>query len=446
MNSIKPVSVLPTLGVLLILVLSGCSSKADDPGSFFWSGAVTTESVVVRAKVELDSGRVRLAVSLSEDLSKPIFSEFAAADVAKSNRVVSLAVSGLQTDTQYYYAVEVDGVLGDEVGRFKTFAEGAFSYTIAFGACAGDKNGERGSGGSNHLVFDTIRGHEPLFYMNTGDLHYSDIGKNDPKLFREAYESLFTSQRQSRLYREYPFVYMWDDHDYGPNNSSGDSRSKPSSQRVYRQYVPHYPLAVKGDLGPIYQAFSAGRVRFILTDLRSEKSPRSMVDGKTKTMLGPVQKAWLKKELLDARDTHKLTVWVSGVPWVDADDPEDSDRWNGYAAERAELSNFIRKNNINNICMLSGDAHMLAIDDGSNNVYADGASKGFPVFHAAALDRTGSVKGGPYSHGTFPGGGQFGLMTVTDTGGPTVTVTWSGRNHEDVEIVSHKFTSPYELE
>ncbi len=441
----KKLYLLLILGVFLTLS-SGCSSKAGDLDSFIWCGAVTEETVAVRAKVESDSDRVRLAISRSPDMSEPVFSEFAAADMATNNRVVSLAVGGLQADTQYYYAVEVDGAIGDEVGRFRTFAEGAFSYSIAIGSCAGDASGERGGGGSNHLVFDTIRGHEPLFYMNTGDLHYSDIGRNKPELFREAYESVIASPRQRRLYQEIPFVYMWDDHDYGPNNSSGDSQSKPASQQTYRQYVPHYPLAVKGDIGPIYQAFTAGRVRFLLTDLRSEKSPRSMADSKTKTMLGAAQKAWLKKELLDARETHKLIVWVSGVPWVDADDPEDSDRWNGYATERSELAIFIKKNNINNLCMLSGDAHMLAIDDGSNNVYADGVSKGFPVFHAAALDRSGSVKGGPYSHGTFPGGGQFGLMTITDAGGPTITVTWSGRNHEDVEIVSHEFTSPYVLE
>jgi hypothetical protein len=92
--------------------------------------------------------------------------------------------------------------------------------------------------------------------------------------------------------------------------------------------------------------------------------------------------------------------------------------------------------------MLSGDAHMLAADDGSNNVFAsDGAGPAFPVFHAAALDRPGAVKGGPYSEGAYPGGGQFGLLTVTDAGG-SVTVRFSGRTWEDEELVSHEFTVP----
>ena len=70
--------------------------------------------------------------------------------------------------------------------------------------------------------------------------------------------------------------------------------------------------------------------------------------------------------------------------------------------------------------MISGDAHMVAIDDGSHSGYAHGGRDGFPVFHAAALESSGSVKGGPYSHGNRAGGpgngiagrGQFGPFEV----------------------------------
>jgi hypothetical protein len=90
--------------------------------------------------------------------------------------------------------------------------------------------------------------------------------------------------------------------------------------------------------------------------------------------------------------------------------------------------------------MLSGDAHMLAIDDGSNNTFASNGGPGFPVFHAAALDRHGSVKGGPYSEGTDAGGGHFGLMTVNDDGGSEIEIIWSGRNYKDEELMRHRFT------
>ncbi len=42
-------------------------------------------------------------------------------------------------------------------------------------------------------------------------------------------------------------------------------------RQAYREVVPHYPLVHAGD-GPINQAFTIGRVRFVLTDNRSERS------------------------------------------------------------------------------------------------------------------------------------------------------------------------------
>src|SRR5437764_312231 len=79
------------------------------------------------------------------------------------------------------------------------------------------------------------------------------------------------------------------------------------------------------------------------------------------------------------------------------------------------------------------DAHMLAIDDGTNADFATGGGMPIPVFQAAALDRKGSDKGGPFSHGTKPGRGQFGRMRVKDDG-TKLQVEWTGMN-ADGEIV-----------
>ena len=91
--------------------------------------------------------------------------------------------------------------------------------------------------------------------------------------------------------------------------------------------------------------------------------------------------------------------------------------------------------------MVSGDAHMVAIDDGTNSDYASGGGAGFPVLHAAALDRPGSVKGGPYSDGAFPGGGQYGILAVDDRA-DGVTVTLAGRRWDGTTIVEHRFEIP----
>ena len=158
-------------------------------------------------------------------------------------------------------------------------------------------------------------------------------------------------------------------------------------------------------------------------------------------MLGAAQKEWLKAELLAAKGRYPLIVWVNPDPWIDAAGP-GKDTWGGYDTERREIADFIAENGIDGLLMLSGDAHMLAIDDGTNSDYSTSGSAAFPVFHAAPLDKHGHVKGGPYSEGTYPGSGQFGLVTVNDTGGAEIEVILSGRNWETEEIVGYSFTVP----
>jgi phosphodiesterase/alkaline phosphatase D-like protein len=400
---------------------------------FAWSGAVTPTSATVKAKTFKDSQAVRLVVSPVQDLSNPLYSPYQAAELALNNRVAALTISNLTPNTLYYYGVEVEGVVDQlRQGTFRTFPEGAASFMIAFGSCA--------ETGSAHPIFELIRSLKPLFFMHTGDMHYRDIKINDRSQFRAAFEQVLASPTQSALYRSTPLVYTWDDHDYGPNDSTYLSRSRPAARLTYQEYVPHYPLAAgSGDI-PIYHAFTAGRVRFIVTDLRSERSAKFDPDDASKSMLGAQQKAWLKQELLEAKNSHALIIWVSSVDWLP---PDLSDGWHLYSTEREELANFIKANGIRNLAMIAGDLHMLGIDNGSHADFAEGGGAGFPIFQASPLDRFGFEAEAPYSEGRAAQRGQFGIMNVIDDGGATVRVEWSGRNWQNEELLAYSFTVPY---
>jgi hypothetical protein len=120
---------------------------------------------------------------------------------------------------------------------------------------------------------------------------------------------------------------------------------------------------------------------------------------------------------------------VNSVPWIAS---RGSDTWAGYAREREALANHVARLGLSRrLVMLSGDAHMVALDDGRNSNYATGTAKdapGFFVMHAAPLDRNTSEKGGPYSHGVSRQRGQFGLLEVADTGGDALRVVLSGHD------------------
>lgn len=403
----------------------------DSDVEWIWSGGVTDAAAVVTAKLAVEPDVVRLALSDDGTFADPVWFE----PVAVADRVVRFEPASLTPDVEYRYAVEVDGDLDMvRAGSFRSFPTGPTSFTIAAASCM--------RVGTNGAVFDTIRGLDPLVFLQMGDFHYANIGDDDPGEFRDVLDLQLTRAAPSALFRSTPIGYVWDDHDYGADNADSTSPSRPAAMEVYREYVPHYPL--QGDDAPIGQAFTIGRVRVIMTDTRSARSPAGIPDDGDKTMLGAEQLAWFERELLTAADEFPLIVWVNAVPWIAAAEA-GGDGWNGYATERARIADLIAANDIDGLVMVSGDAHMVAIDDGSNNDFSTVDGDGFPVLHAAALDRPGHVRGGPYSHGTFPGGGQFGVIEVTDVGGDEITVELSGRTWENDELVSYEFTVPVDL-
>jgi hypothetical protein len=403
-----------------------------DSVEWMWAGAASSTGFEVRAKLA-DAGRdARLVVSTGPQLSDAAYSDTTKATEA-TGRAVALRVDGLRPATRYYYGIEVDGRIDDyQRGEIETFPEGAASFRIAFASCART--------GSSGAVFDAIRAADPLLYLITGDVHYENIESGDIGRFRDAYDMLLASPAQAALYRTTPIAYVWDDHDFGGNNSDATSRSKKAARLAYREDVPHYDLAAGDGNEAIYQAFSAGRVRVIMTDTRSEKNAEDAPSGGD-SLLGSRQLAWLKQELATASRTHSLVVWVNSVPWISSGGAS-ADDWGGYAGERREIADFIAATGIRNLVMLSGDAHMIAADDGTNSDYSTARAGGFPVFHAAALDRPGSVKGGPYSQGTYPGAGQFGLLDIEDNGDGPVRVTFRGLDYTGRELVSYTFTPP----
>jgi phosphodiesterase/alkaline phosphatase D-like protein len=159
-------------------------------------------------------------------------------------------------------------------------------------------------------------------------------------------------------------------------------------------------------------------------------------------MLGREQLAWFLSELSEASRHYPVIVWVTSVPWI-ADAEEGADHWGGYAAEREQIAAAIADLEIGGLIVLAGDAHMVAIDDGSSHDYAPNGGASFPVMQAAALDRYGSIKGGPYSEGTYPGGGRFGLLEVEDRG-DVIRIDLTGLTWENEELASLEISVPVE--
>jgi phosphodiesterase/alkaline phosphatase D-like protein len=409
-------------------VLHFARSASAQPWS--WTGGVTESAATVVAELDTNVAASELKLTLSSQGREAT----TLAPHSSRNSIARFALTGLAPDSAYTYVISA----GDRSveGAFRTFPAplAPASFTFALGSCM--------KTGTVSPVFTTIAKHQPRFMLFTGDFHYRDIAENDPEVFLAAYRTQLTSKPVAALLRSTSVAYVWDDHDFGPNDSDSTSPSRVASTAAYRAAVPHYPLR---DDSAIHQAFTFGRARFVMADLRSQRlRPTTRpTAGRGEevigTMMSQAQIDWLKAEIAESARTHAVVFFVSSSPWIDSGTSRDS--WNGYRTQRRELSEFFRARNISNLAILCGDAHAVAFDDGTNSDFSNPPLKGPPVFHAAALDQTPSKKGGPYTHGMSPGQDQFGLVSITDTATQT-TVTFSARNAADDQLITYIWQVP----
>ncbi len=386
-----------------------------------WSGNVTATSATAAVRLNAGGLSVRLLLSRNADLSAPSYFGPVTTQAAAGN-MAKIDATGLLPATTYYYAFEVGGVLRGEAaarGSFRTFPLGAASFKLAFASC-GDFHA------TNQTAYDAILAEQPALFIHMGDFHYSDINSTNVADYRANYDSVLNQPNEAALYRGVALAYMWDDHDFCGNGSDTTSIGRDTARQAYHETVPHYPIAATAG-GTLSQAFTIGRVRVIMTDLRSGADPRGQADTAAKSHLSAAQKAWFKQELISARDAgFPLILWVCTIPWIGAAGSGDDD-WSVFSTERRELANFIRDNSIRNLVLLSGDMHALAYDDGTHSDYADGGGAPMVVLHAAALTSNGSSKGGPYTGGPVPGSQQYGILEITDNGGPSVQCRYTGK-------------------
>ena len=400
--------------ILLGLLFDLCTASATSVLS--WAGALTPTSARLAVRPPGSVGTVLVAER--SDLAAPV------ARLAVTRDTFLADISGLRPDTTYFYGLEGVRV---PPGEFKTPSVSPRApLRVALGSCSWTQ----GNGG----VFESIAALEPrpLAFVHAGDLHYADIAENRLPLFEEAFHQVHLHE-QKELFRTMPIMYTWDDHDYGSNNADGSSASKPAAMAAFRKFVPALLACEQGPFavdcvrdGGIFQAYEIQGVLFILTDLRSQST-----EGST---LGDGQRKWLIGLLARWRE-WRLIVWVSSKPWLGV----GGDSWGSYPDERLLISDAIASAGVRNLIMVAGDAHMLAVDDGSNTDFSSvsgiargnaSARAGFPLFQVAPLAGTGSSKSGPYSHGCmaykFFVNHQFGILDIDDGDEGSVCVTFRG--------------------
>lgn len=397
----------PSLSSLHILLLILWAPVAV-ASPFIMVGAVQSSSAEFRVRGY--SGDLRLTLVDADGVAMPGSSGpvLVASRVLDGNTLIH--TSNLAPSSRFHYALysntTAEGAEADfkknkaTEGYFSTFPlQGTPSnFTFSVGACL--RTGAKTFKLDPPETFDAMAREKPAFFLHQGDLHYDDLVQGTQADFDAAISTTVAAPHFRTLLRSTPIAYIWDDHDFGGNNADSSSASKLASRRSYHANIPHYPFLAQRELDtksangtaqehlaalddvddiPIYQAFAFGRVRFLLTDLRSE----STVGG---DIMSESQMTWLLGEIANASQWG-MVVWISTMAWN-----ANTKGWGSFRKCRTRISNQIADYNVTNLLVLAGDFHGMGFDDGTNTDYSDAnrGSAAFPLGYVNPLGNMGS--------------------------------------------------------
>ena len=259
-----------------------------------------------------------------------------------------IIVDGLDSGTEYKYAI---------YSKKRRFAEGGFTTTptsdeksifkLAFGSCF------HKIGLHNPNLINQILKRKPQAMMVLGDIAVDDR-RNRINMHRSDYLLRDVSEPWRNLSANVPLYASWDDHDYFDNDLSGIPEGFTEEDRTAVREVWQQNWNNPKNVNPvIYFNTHIGPVEVIMLDTRSYRETGRR--GEYGSYLGKEQFNWLKETLKNSEAPFKVI--SSGTMWSDYI-TNGKDSWGTWdTTAREELFNFIEKENISGVLLVSGDRH-----------------------------------------------------------------------------------------
>ena len=258
-------------------------------------------------------------------------------------QIFKSTMNGLSPDTRYQYEVSINGKADPNwKGSFKTapLAGTPTAFRLAITSCM--KIG-RPQGSWNILLEE-----QPDLHLTVGDTHYADT--TNPTVQLEHHLTYRREKEFAKVLQQVPTYAIWDDHDFGPNDSDGTAKGKEFSLAGWKQAWPNPPSGTSDTPGAFFK-FSRGDVDFFVVDGRYHRSPSRSLDDDKKRMLGDAQFAWLLEGLKNSKAKFKIIASGSVL------DHSKSDGWRIFTFSRHRLFDAIKKEKISGVMYIGGDIH-----------------------------------------------------------------------------------------
>ena len=177
-----------------------------------------------------------------------------------------------------------------------------------------------------------------------------------------------------------PFVAVWDDHEicndawaggainHNPEKGEGDWATRKAA--AYKAYLEWMPIRESADAGiHLYRTFQFGGLAdLVMIDTRGLRDKQvfnadaAAIADPMRTLMGASQEAWLFEQLRASQRAN--TPWTLlgqqvvfspiSLPGTRITNP---DAWDGYPAQRTRVLDFIEREKLRSLVVMTGDAH-----------------------------------------------------------------------------------------
>ncbi len=241
------------------------------------------------------------------------------------------------------------------IGRFVTAPLAGAKVKLRFGGTSCTKN--------DRAPFDALKraGEQKLdFFILAGDTTYNDSAKT-----LADYRSKWLGQIGEGTYQEAlqstAHYATWDDHEVD-NNWNPETFPAGRLADARQAFYEHLPIR-RSATNPnrLWRSYKWGdTLEIFVLDARGERKPSTAL-GPNAEYLSQAQFSWLIAGLQNSTATFKII--VNSVPITNFPGLFDfaaNDRWEGYAAQRTKLLDFLIQNKIPGVLFVSGDFHLGA--------------------------------------------------------------------------------------
>ena len=309
------------------------------------------------------------------DNPKQVFSSATYSSSKENGFTYHIILDELQPGKKYNYAVIINQKkiklpyqTTFSSKKLWEYRSDAPDFKVAFGSCnyVNEPEVDRPGTpyGSNHKIFQSIANLNPDTMIWGGDNIYLREVDFDSKtgIYHRYHHSKNLKEMQPLLAKTQNYA-LWDDHDFGPNDSDRSFYNKYITQQAFKDFWANKSYGINSNQKEgTYSTFTQNDAQFFLLDDRFFRSPNDRLTG-TKTMLGSEQLEWLIDGLSASKANFKIV--VIGGQFLNSTANAENYSW--FLEEKNQLLKELLDNNIKGLFFLTGDRHFAELSKMNRN-------------------------------------------------------------------------------